>query len=242
MKHLKKAGSILAGIVLWAIILLAALFTFTVLVQRDSTNVANIAGYSPMSVKTDSMAPTFAAGDLIIIKKVDTATLKEGDIVCFHTIINSEMALNTHRIDSIETVNGQRSYVTKGDNNTMADVERVTDSDIVGKYVGKLKWLGHVIEFLSGSVGFLLVIVVPMLIFFIYQVYHLIVISIRLKKAIALEEGEAQSEQAVQEALQAKKEAMEALEEARRLKQEAEEALKKVNESVETVEKDEKNE
>ncbi len=242
MKLLKKAGSVFAGIVLWAIILLAALFTFTVLVQKDSTKVASIAGYSPMTVKTDSMAPTFYAGDLIIIKKVDTSTLQEGDIVCFHTIINNEFALNTHRIDAVVAENGQRSYVTKGDNNAISDVNRITDNDIVGKYVGKLRYFGKVFEFLTSSVGFLIVIVIPMLIFFIYQVYHLIVISMRLKKAIAEETAESQNDQAMQEAMQAKKEAMEALEEARRLKQEAEEALKKANEATETVEKEENNE
>ncbi len=242
MKLLKKAGSVLAGILLWAIILLAALFTFTTLAQRDTTKVASIAGYSPMSVMTDSMAPTFMAGDLIFVKKVDASTLKEGDIVCFHTIINNEYALNTHRIHSIEENSYGRTYVTKGDNNSVEDIDRITDGDIVGKYVGKLKYFGKVMEFLTGSVGFLIVIVLPMLIFFIYQVYHLIVISMRLKKAIALEEGESQSDQAMQEAMQAKKEAMEALEEAKRIKQEAEEAFKKANASAEMTEKDEKNE
>ena len=50
------------------------------------------------------MAPTFETGDLIVIKKCDPQTLKEGDIICFHTIINNEYALNTHRIKSIEAV------------------------------------------------------------------------------------------------------------------------------------------
>ena len=59
--------------------------------------------------------------------------------------------------------------------------------DIVGKYVGHIKGAGKVMDFISSSVGFLVVIVLPMLIFFIYQVYHLIMISIRLKKEVAIE-------------------------------------------------------
>ena len=35
--------------------------------------------------------------------------------------------------------------------------------------------------------GFLAVIILPMLLFFVYQVYHLIMISIRLKKEVAIE-------------------------------------------------------
>ena len=67
-----------------------------------------------------------------------------------------------------------------------------------------------------------------MLLFFIYQVYHIIVVSINLKKAIAAEataEQEQPSADAVlAEAERARAEAQKALEEARRLKAEAEAA------------------
>ena len=187
MKALKKGASILISILLWAVILLAALFAFTTLATKDSSHVASLAGYTPLSVVSDSMAPTFNAGDLIIIRSCDPATLQEGDIITFHTIINNEFALNTHRIAEIDDQGGARSYVTKGDNNEIADVHMITDGDIVGKFVTRLPKFGRVVEFLSSSTGFLLVIVLPLLIFFIYQVYHLVTVSIDLKKALAVE-------------------------------------------------------
>lgn len=187
MKVVKKVITVCVSVVLWLVILLAALFAFTTLATRDNTKVANLAGYTPMVVKTDSMSPTFNSGDLIVIKSCDTATLKEGDIITFHTIIQNEYALNTHRIDKIEEKGGARSYVTKGDNNAMADTHIISDGDIVGMYVTRVPGLGFVMDFLSSSTGFLLVIVLPMLLFFIYQVYHLIMVSINLKKAIAVE-------------------------------------------------------
>ncbi|MDO4487475.1 MAG: signal peptidase I [Eubacteriales bacterium] len=191
-KQKKGSGvlTVIASVILWMIILLAALFTFTTLATKDTSKVANIAGYTPLTVETDSMLPTFASGDLIFIKKVDPSTLKEGDIITFHTIINNQYALNTHRIEKIESNGAARSYVTKGDNNAMADMHIIADGDIVGKYTGKLGGFGKVISFLSSSVGFLVVIVLPMLIFFIYQLYHLIMVSISLKKAAALEAAE----------------------------------------------------
>lgn len=188
MKVVKRLGTVVLSIVLWIVILVAALYAFTTMATRDNQNVANILGYTPLVVKSDSMAPTFSAGDLIFIKKCDTSTLKEGDIICFHTIIENEYALNTHRIKSIESVGDAKSYTTIGDNNNgVADLHVISDGDIVGKYVGHLKSVGKVMDFLSSSTGFLIVIVLPMLLFFIYQVYHLIMISIRLKKAVAVE-------------------------------------------------------
>lgn len=236
MKALKRGVTILISIILWAIILLAALFAFTTLATRDNTSVARLAGYTPLVVKSDSMAPTFYQGDLIIIRKCDTTLLEEGEIITFHTIINNEYALNTHRILSITESGGIRSYTTKGDNNEIADTHLISDGDIVGKYVTKLPGLGKVMDFLSSSIGFLLIIVLPLLLFFIYQIYHLIMVSIRLKKAIAIEEAEARihtsegeghtdADEILAQAAKAQAEAQEALAEAKRLKEEAEAKL-----------------
>ena len=234
MKTLKKAAEILFSFVLWAVILMAALFTFTTLATRNNNQVASIAGFTPLTVASDSMAPTFRAGDLIFIRKCDPATLKEGDVITFHAIINNEYALNTHRIAEIQEQNGARCYTTKGDNNAIADVHMISDGDIVGRYVTRLPGLGKVVSFLSSSLGFLVVIVLPLLVFFIYQVYHLITVSIDLKKAIAVETAQAQAQaspdadallaeaaRAKAEAEKAKAEAEAALAEAKRLQEAA---------------------
>ena len=243
MNAVKRAANVLLSVILWAVILVAALYAFTTMATRDNQNVSNLFGYTPLVVKSDSMAPTFETGDLIVIKKCDPQTLKEGDIICFHTIINNEYALNTHRIQKIDTVGDARSYTTLGDNNNgITDTHIISDGDIVGKYVGHLKNAGKVMDFLSSSIGFLVVIVLPMLLFFIYQVYNLIMISIRLKKAVAVETAKetaiaqekaarnaAQNTAAVQNAADSSKAAADeaeaakaALEEAKRLREEAE--------------------
>ena len=214
MKVLKKTGTIVISVLLWVIILVAALYAFTTMATRDNQNVSDIMGYTPLVVKSDSMSPTFASGDLIFIRKCNPADLKEGDIICFHTIIENQYALNTHRIQSIEMVGDVRSYTTIGDNNNgITDTHIISDGDIVGKYVGHLQNAGKVMDFLSSSIGFLIVIVLPMLLFFIYQVYNLIMISIRLKKAVAVETAK--------EAALAQSQVAE-LEEAKRLREEAE--------------------
>ena len=134
-------------------------------------------------------------------------------------------------------MDGLNSYTTKGDNNEFADQHVIADGDIVGKYVGKIPYMGKVISFLSSTWGFLIVIVLPMLLFFIYQVYHLVIVGMNLKRAMAEEDrmkraeaivdGEdsqaAAADRAKAEAARAEAEA--ALEEAKRLKAEAEAKL-----------------
>lgn len=237
MSTVKKAASIVISVVMWIIILVAALFAFTTLATKDDGSVSSLAGFTPLTVQSESMAPTFDQDDLIIIKQCDPSTLEVGDIVTFHAIIDNQYALNTHRIISINEVNGLNSYTTKGDNNELADQHVIADGDIVGKYVGKIPYMGKVIGFLSSTWGFLVVIVLPMLLFFIYQVYHLVIVGMNLKRAVAEEDRLKQAEAIVDsedsqaaaadraKAEAARAEAEAALEEAKRLKAEAEAKL-----------------
>lgn len=221
MKAIKRVGTIIISVLLWLVILVAALYAFTTMATKDNQNVANLFGYTPLVVESNSMSPTFKKDDLIFVKKCDTSKLEEGDIICFHTIIDNEYALNTHRIQSIAESGEARSYTTVGDNNNgVADQHIISDGDIVGKYVGHISGAGKLMNFLSSSTGFLLVIVLPMLIFFIYQVYNLIMISIRLKKAVAVENAREQTEAEI------------ALEEAKRLRDEAEAMRAKAEEEL----------
>ena len=238
MQTVKKVGSIVISVVMWIIILVAALYAFTTLATKDDGSVSNLGGFTPMTVQSDSMSPTFDQGDLIVIKTCDTSKLQVGDIVTFHTIIDNQYALNTHRIESIDELNGMRSFTTKGDNNDVADTHIISDGDIVGQYVFKIPGMGKVMDFLSSTWGFLIVIVLPMLLFFIYQVYHLVIVGINLKRAMAEEDrmaraaaivdGEGSDAEAgsdVERAEAARADAEAKLAEARRLKAEAEAAL-----------------
>lgn len=201
MNKAKKAGTAVISVLLWVVILLAALYSITVLANKDGNNVASVAGFTPLVVQSDSMAPTFYKDDMIIIKKCDTQKLEEGDIITFHTVIDNKLALNTHRIVKIEEYeNGYRSFTTRGDNNAADDTHILAEGDIVGKHLVTIPKLGKLMNFLSSSAGFLIVIVIPMFIFFVYQLYHLITVVLALKKATALEALEEQAQLAAKAA------------------------------------------
>ena len=248
MKAIKRVGTIIISVLLWLVILVAALYAFTTMATKDNQNVANLFGYTPLVVESNSMSPTFKKDDLIFVKKCDTSKLEEGDIICFHTIVDNEYALNTHRIQSIAESGEARSYTTVGDNNNgVADQHIISDGDIVGKYVGHISGAGKLMNFLSSSTGFLLVIVLPMLIFFIYQVYNLIMISIRLKKAIAVETAREQEmeRQKIAAASAASSQtrddaeaAKAALEEAKKMREEAEAIRAKAEEELARAKKE----
>ena len=162
------ANTIVNAFLIFAIIL-AAVCTYVSFVSSSGNGVPSILGIRPFSIQTESMYPTLHPGDLIIATAADPDELREDDIVTYWTVINGERVLNTHRITDIYDGGTHLIFATKGDNNTTADAMTVHESEIVGLYRFRIPGVGKVFDFLQTSMGFFLVIVLPVFLFFIYH-------------------------------------------------------------------------
>lgn len=151
-------------------IALAALCTYTSFVATSGNGVPSVLGIRIFSIQTESMYPTLLPGDLIFDVGVKDATdLRSGDIITYWTVINGERVLNTHRIHEVYDGGGFLIFATKGDNNTIADPLTVHESEIVGKYSFRIAGLGKIFDYLQTSTGFLIVIVIPVFLFFLFH-------------------------------------------------------------------------
>lgn len=195
MKKASKTANIIFNIVLWIIVIIAAFFSIITLASKSEAGVASVVGYTPMSVLTDSMKGEFSKGDLIVVHQTDPTELKEGDIISFWTVIENKKAINTHRIVQVLENNGMVQFITKGDVNPTEDDLIVSSGDIVGKYAFKIPVIGSILQVLSSSIGFLLIIVLPLLIFFVWQLYKLIILIIEMKKEAVREANESSRSQ-----------------------------------------------
>ena len=167
----KRILNTVINVVLIFAIIMAAMCTYVSFVSTSGNGVPSILGVRVFSIQTKSMYPTFEPGDLIFDSAVeDSSELEIGDIITYWTVIDGQRVLNTHRIIQIYDGGGYRIFETQGDNNTVADALTVHESEIVGKYNGKkLNGVGKIFDYLQTSTGFLLVIVIPVAIFFLYH-------------------------------------------------------------------------
>lgn len=165
-----KVVSTIINVILIVAIVLAVMATYVSYVSTSGSGVPNILGMRLFSIQTDSMYDTLLPGDLVIDTAVkDPATLKKDDIITYWTVIDGERVLNTHRIVEIYDGNGYLIFATKGDNNTSVDTLTVHESEIVGKYAMRIPGVGKTFDYLQTSTGFLIVVVIPVIIFLIYQ-------------------------------------------------------------------------
>jgi signal peptidase len=176
MQIFKKVLNIVIDVLIIIMLIVSALVAGLAIASKND-GVSNILGYVPLSVQSPSMEPEFYEGDLIISKVVDADTdIKVNDIITFATTIEGEKALNTHRVIEIQESEGFLFYVTKGDNNPIPDAEPVIETDVVAVYnTGMcLGGIGTFYDFLTSQTGFFFVILLPLIIFFIYEVIRVI--------------------------------------------------------------------
>jgi signal peptidase len=135
--------------------------------------VPSIFGKIPLIVLTESMDPEIKAGDLIICDEVDPAALKEGDVISYLDPDGSGSSIVTHRIIEVmvNEKNSEMSFRTKGDNNNIEDRLSVPDENIVGKWTEVRFWqLGRVLLFTQSTLGVILLIIIPVAAFVVYEI------------------------------------------------------------------------
>lgn len=145
-EKIKKIISIYIYIIIIPIIVI----NITLIVKSfiKPSKIPDFIGYKNFVIVSESMEPTIMVGDAIFVKKVPEKEIKINDIISFH----DGECINTHRIVGVSEENGIKMYRTKGDNNRGEDKEKVSYSQIEGKYLFKINNFGNLIKVLQSKV------------------------------------------------------------------------------------------
>lgn len=221
----KKGLRIALNVVLW--IFLAFAFVMMVFAFASISNdygVPVMGDKVLLNVVSESMEPTIHKGDLItgrVLTVEEKQSLKEGDIITFFADINGDgvKEINTHRIVKVEGTGANMTFRTKGDNAAMYqrggmvaedDGYTLRLDDIIATWKegdSQVKGLGSVLGFLQSRVGFLCIVVIPLALFFIYEIVRFIVTIVKVKndgkKIITAEDEEEIRRKAVEDYLKA---------------------------------------
>ncbi len=192
MKTFKKIADIVIGIII-AIILLASILVIIANASRGKDDVPQIFGYTFASVQSDSMTGTFEEGDIVVGRIVDENTvIKENeDIISFYEVKNGYKIINTHRVVRIEKVGDVTWYYTQGDKDGLPeDFQPKSHDQVIAVYQFKLAGFGKFVDFLREPIGFILVVVLPILLVIGWEAYKLIALYMEHKKAQYLEESQ----------------------------------------------------
>jgi signal peptidase len=134
-------GKLLALMFALLSITLVALALFA---RTDGSGVTRVAGRPLLTVLSDSMTPTFKAGDIVLEKSVEGRAdeLPVGTVITFR----APNGLVTHRIVRVEGAGPEVAYRTQGDANNVVDATPVRPDQVVGVYAWHVPYAGYVLN------------------------------------------------------------------------------------------------
>ena len=184
---MKKVINIVKNILVWLVVILAVgMMIFTIIsVTTFNRNDRHLFGYRAYVVTSDSMSKTdFDAGDLILVKNVDPATLKEGDIITYMSQNPESFGETiTHKIRSItKDANGNPGFITYGTTTDTDDATIVTYPYVLGKYEKAIPNVGTFFTFLKTTQGYFVCIFIPFMLLILYQGLNCIRLFRRYKR------------------------------------------------------------
>ena len=122
-------------------------------------------------VKSGSMEPLIPTGGIVVIRP--EITYEVGDVITFGKDTKTQIP-TTHRIVATDGEGHLRTFATKGDANEEADPVSTRFSDISGKVVFSLPYLGYILDFAKKPLGFALLVGVPALMIIVDEIGKII--------------------------------------------------------------------
>lgn len=120
-------------------------------------------------VELTSMLPTLEDGDMLLLQGVDNkSAIDIGEIIVFYNPRSTQPERIVHRIIDIQIIDGEVHFITKGDNNRIADQKPVPPENVIGIVMGKLPiFLADYIKFIDNLIVKISMIGILILLFMI---------------------------------------------------------------------------
>ena len=167
------------GIVV-ALYLVVAVFVIVCLLNRNDHGVIELGNNNLVVVSDDEMKPNYNKGDLIVLKNIDADKVEINDMVFFYKMEFGEGSVNlANVVDKYKVNEKETTFTVKDDYKFSGEylIGRSIDSNSYGT-------IGSIIKLLISRWGFLFLIILPILMTFIYQIYAIVVeVKKELKEA-----------------------------------------------------------
>lgn len=198
-----KVLNAIKNVFTWLLVAAAVcMMVFTVVsVTTFDRNDRDLFGYKAFICRSDSMKATdFASGDLVFVKEVSPATIKEGDIISYRSEDPDSFGETfTHKVRSLTTNDeGQPCFITYGTTTGVDDELPVKYTQFQGLYKFDVPKLGTFFSFLKTTPGYFICIFLPFMLLILMQGLNTVKVFRKYKKE-QIEEMTAEKEKLEEE-------------------------------------------
>lgn len=125
-------------------------------------------------------------GDLLVIKNGED--IVKGNMIYYYSVINEQYFVKKAPVKEIKEDSFGAMYTVDVDNK--AETAAIPDKKVIGNYISVHRRLGKILTVLESKIGFLFLVLLPMMCIFIYHVYSFVIILKFEKNDLDEEEDE----------------------------------------------------
>ena len=158
------------GTIFFILYAIMAIFVTVLLLSYNNYNCSELGPYTFYIVKDDTMEPNYKLGDLLVIKSASDKNISEGDMLYFYDVISKDNYIVNYQKLMFKTQSSR--HITY----TVEDGSSYDSSYLIGKEDGSfvIHGLGGVLSVLESRWGYLFFVVIVSLLFFLQEVFELI--------------------------------------------------------------------
>ena len=166
---MKIALKIVLGIVI-CIYLVVVAFTTGLLLNKNEYGVSMFLGKYYIALDDDSLKPDYKKNSILVLKPVTEKDIEVGDKIFYYDTYSSSHKIKFTEVTRKEKVNDKEVTYSLRDN-TLVSSEYVLGSE---KTASSLSLLGKLLYIIQSKWGFLLIVVFPLFLLFIYEIYAIV--------------------------------------------------------------------
>lgn len=166
--RMKKVLKILLGFVIFVYVVIAILTT-VFLLNRNDYNVSVFGDRALLIAKDDELLPFYSNGTLLVIEKIPSTDVKIGEKGFFYDVNTTDKIVKYAEITKKENIAKDTTYTAK-DNSLYSNDYFIGVESSTKEY----KIVGQILNVLQSKWGFLFIIVFPLFLAFIYEIYVIV--------------------------------------------------------------------
>lgn len=166
MKKIFKFLFSIVGVVYVAV----AVFTTAFLLNRNDYSVTQFGESSLFIVNEDEMQPYYSDDTLLVIEKKANESIEIGEKIFYYDTYSNEKVIKFNEVTKKEKITDVETTFTTKDNSVLSSEYVIGSESTTTDYV----LLGSVLNVLQSKWGFLFIIVFPLFLAFIYEIYAIV--------------------------------------------------------------------
>jgi len=167
---MKKVGKILLSIllVLYAVV---AIFLTACLLNYNKYKITEFGEKSLIIVTDDTLEDKYKKGSLLVVDKSNAENIKSGDEIIFYNTYNNQISIAIGEVIEKEVITDTETTYTVTGNYDISSEYLIGSANDTKVY----PVIGSILGILESRIGFLIIIILPITLAFLYEIYVLIV-------------------------------------------------------------------